>query len=74
MPLTAWVIGGPILHLDAQTLHAAVVLAALPTAQNVLVYAMRYDRSTIVARDAVLLTTLGSLPVVLAVSLLLSPG
>jgi predicted permease len=47
------------------------VLAGLPTAQNVLVYATRYDRSVLVARDAVLLTTLGSLPVLLVVSLLL---
>lgn len=73
MPLTAWVLG-LLVHLDPRTLHAAVTLAALPTAQNVLVYASRYDRSVLVARDAVLLTTLGSLPVVLVVALLLSPG
>src|SRR5206468_11793479 len=73
MPLVAWVIGGPLLHLDPRTLDAAVTLAALPTAQNVLVYASRYDRSVLVARDAVLLTTLGSLPAVLLVALLLSP-
>jgi malonate transporter and related proteins len=74
MPLAAWVLGGPLLHLDPRTLDAAVTLAALPTAQNVLVYASRYDRSVLVARDAVLLTTIGSLPVVLLVALLLSPG
>jgi predicted permease len=72
MPLAAWVLG-LLVHLDPRTLHAAVTLAALPTAQNVLVYASRYDRSVLVARDAVLLTTLGSLPVVLVVALLLSP-
>lgn len=73
MPVAAWILG-LLVHLDPRTLHAAVTLAALPTAQNVLVYASRYDRSVLVARDAVLLTTLGSLPVVLVVALLLSPG
>jgi predicted permease len=71
MPLTAWVFGAFVFRLDAPTLHAAVVLAGLPTAQNVLVYATRYDRSVPVARDAVLLTTVGSLPVLLLVSVLL---
>ena len=71
MPLAAWLLGAFVFRLDQATLYAAVVLAGLPTAQNVLVYATRYDRSVPVARDAVLLTTLGSLPVLLLVSLLL---
>jgi len=71
MPLVAWLLGAFVFRLDDATLHAAVVLAGLPTAQNVLVYATRYDRSVPVARDAVLLTTLGSLPVLLLVSVLL---
>jgi predicted permease len=71
MPLAAWLLGAFVFRLDDPTLHAAVVLAGLPTAQNVLVYATRYDRSTALARDVVLLTTIGSLPVLLLVSLLL---
>jgi predicted permease len=71
MPVAAWLLGAFVFRLDDPTLHAAVVLAGLPTAQNVLVYATRYDRSVPVARDAVLLTTIGSLPVLLLVSLLL---
>ena len=71
MPIAAWLLGAFVFRLDDATLHAAVVLAGLPTAQNVLVYATRYDRSVAVARDAVLLTTIGSLPVLLVVSLLL---
>lgn len=71
MPLTAWILGAFVFHVDADLLRATVILAGLPTAQNVLVYAMRYDRSVILARDTVLLTTLGSLPVLLVVSLLL---
>jgi malonate transporter and related proteins len=74
MPAAAWLFGALVFALEPKLLHAAVVLAALPTAQNVLVYAMRYDRSVTVARDAVLLTTLGSLPVLLAVSLLIPAG
>jgi predicted permease len=70
MPLAAWLLGTFVLPLDRTTLHAAVVLAGLPTAQNVLVYAMRYDRSVLIARDTVLLTTLGSLPVLLLVAVL----
>jgi len=71
MPLTAWIVGALVFHVDADLLRATVILAGLPTAQNVLVYAMRYDRGVILARDTVLLTTLGSLPVLLVVSLLL---
>ena len=74
MPLVAWVLGAFVFGLDARTLHAAVVLAGLPTAQNVLVYATRYERSVTVARDTVLLTTIGSLPVLLLVALLLPSG
>ena len=71
MPLAAYLLGAFVFRLDGPTLHAAVVLAGLPTAQNVLVYATRYDRSVPVARDAVLLSTVGSLPVLLLVSLVL---
>ena len=42
-----------------------VVLAALPTAQNVFSYAQRYERGEIMARDVALITT------VLCVSVLL---
>jgi predicted permease len=70
MPAAAWLLGTFVLPLDQRTLHAAVVLAGLPTAQNVLVYAMRYERSVLIARDTVLLTTLGSLPVLLLVAVL----
>jgi predicted permease len=47
-------------------------MAALPTAQNVLVYALRYDKGEDVARDAGLVTTLLALPVLLVVAATLS--
>lgn len=72
MPIAAWALGR-LFGLDPVSLHAAVVLATLPSAQNVLNYATQYDRSTLLARDTVLLTTIGSLPALVVVSVLLAP-
>ena len=52
-------------------LYAVTVLAALPTAQNVFNFAQRYDTAEVVARDTVFLTTVGSVPVLFGISLLL---
>jgi malonate transporter len=71
MPLVAWGVG-VLLGLDSAQLHAVVVLAALPSAQNVFNYAQRYRTGEVLARDAVLLSTVGSVPVLLVVSLLLT--
>src|SRR3954469_1665013 len=62
-----------LLGLDAQQLYAVVVLAALPSAQNVFNYAQRYERGLVIARDTVLLTTVGSVPVLVLVALILHP-
>jgi len=48
-----------------------VVTASLPTAQNVFMYASRYGAVKDLARDAVLLTTAGFVPVVLLAAALL---
>lgn len=53
-------------------LFAQVVIAALPTAQNVLVYATRYRRGQIMARDTALITTVLSIPGIAVVALLLA--
>ncbi|MEN9621379.1 MAG: hypothetical protein RL499_1572, partial [Actinomycetota bacterium] len=45
----------------------------LPTAQNVFNYAMRYDRAVVMARDAVLITTVLSVPALVVVAALLAP-
>ncbi|MBN8882189.1 MAG: AEC family transporter [Salana multivorans] len=70
-PLLAWVVGTAI-GLDAHALLAVVVIAALPTAQNVFTYAMRYDRGVMVARESVLVTTILAVPVVLVAAAVLS--
>ena len=71
MPAIALAAGALLFRLDPQQLHVAVVLAALPTAQNVHNYATRYGTGVVLARDAGLITTLGAVPVLLATSLLL---
>jgi predicted permease len=71
MPLAAWLVG-TALGLAPAALYAVVVLAALPSAQNVFNYAQRYDRGVVLARDTVLLTTVGSIPVLVVVSLVLA--
>lgn len=73
MPAAAWLLGALVFHLPAPQLHAAVVLAGLPTAQNVLNYATRYGTGVAIARDAGLLTTIGAVPVLLVASLVLVP-
>ncbi|WP_157157523.1 MULTISPECIES: AEC family transporter [unclassified Diaminobutyricimonas] len=65
MPVFAWLLGQFVFGLSGQELFAVVVLAALPTAQNVFNYAQRYDRGVIIARDTVFITTLGSVAVLL---------
>jgi hypothetical protein len=71
MPVVAWAVGRFLFGLEGTALFGVVLLAALPTAQNVLNYAQRYERGVTLARDAVLITTVGAVPVlVLAAALL----
>ena len=62
-PLAAWTIAAQVFALSGQDLLVAVVLACLPTAQNVYVAAVRYETGEVVAKDAVLLTTVLAIPV-----------
>ncbi|GAA0495740.1 AEC family transporter [Microbacterium aurantiacum] len=71
MPAAAWVVAEFVFGLSTQDVLVVVVLAALPTAQNVFNYAQRYDVGEPIARDTVFLTTIGCIPVLLAVTLLL---
>ncbi|MGM7669215.1 AEC family transporter [Microbacterium sp. A93] len=72
MPVAAWVLAGPMLGLPDAEVFIVVVLAALPSAQNVFNYAQNYGVGVGVARDTILLTTIGCLPVLLVANLLLS--
>lgn len=71
MPLAAYLLSTFVFHLDEKDLIAAVMLGALPTAQNAYNYASRYQQSMILTRDIVLLTTCTSLPAMLVISWLL---
>jgi malonate transporter and related proteins len=71
-PVAAYAIGRFALGLDAPELLAVTVLSALPTAQNVFVVATRYDRATLLARDAIFVSTLASVPVVMLISALVA--
>ena len=74
MPLLAWVFGRFVFGLDGQLLFVVVVLAGLPTAQNIFVFAQRYGRGVPLARDVVLITTVGAVPVLVGVAALLAPA
>jgi len=66
-PTLTWGVG-VTLGLSGPALLAVVAMAALPTAQNVLVYAMQYRHGEALARDAGLLTTILCVPVLLVVA------
>lgn len=72
MPLVAWLVGEFLFRLSDQELFAVVVLAALPSAQNVFNYAQRYETGQILARDVVLITTILCVPVLVLVAALLA--
>jgi len=70
MPLIA--LGfGLLLGMRGDHLYEVVVMAALPTAQNVYVAAARYRASENLARDTVLITTIGTVLVLLLISAVL---
>jgi predicted permease len=71
MPIAAFTLGRFVFGMEGHELFAIVVLAALPSAQNVFNYAQRYDRGVIIARDTVLITTVLCIPVLVVVALLL---
>ncbi|MCW3842099.1 AEC family transporter, partial [Micromonospora yasonensis] len=71
-PALAYALGRWVAGLSGVALLAVTVTSALPTAQNVFVYASSYDRSTLLARDVVLLTTVLSVPVLVGIAVLLA--
>jgi predicted permease len=71
MPVLAWVIAAFVFGLSAHDVLIVVVFAALPTAQNVFNYSQRYDVGETISRDTVFLTTVGCVPVLIGITLLL---
>ena len=69
-PLVA-TLAGACLGLTGHALLAVAVVSALPTAQNVFTYAIRYDRGRLLARDTILVTTTLCVPVTLVIAAVL---
>jgi len=74
MPIVAWLLARFVFGIEGDQLFAVVILAGLPTAQNIFVYAQRYNRGVTLARDTVLITTIGSVPILVLVAALLAPS
>lgn len=72
MPLVAWATARYLFDLSPHDVLIVTVLAALPTAQNVFNYAQRFDVGETIARDTVFLTTVGCVPILLGITLLLA--
>ncbi|HIY66761.1 MAG TPA: AEC family transporter [Candidatus Agrococcus pullicola] len=73
MPVIAWVLAAFVFGLEPVHVYAVTVMAALPTAQNMYQYALRYNTGEIIARDVIFVTTLASIPVMLVIAWLVHP-
>lgn len=72
-PAVAGVIAVAVFGVTGRELVTAMVLAALPTAQNVYIYAGQYGTGQQLARDTAVVTTLAAIPVLMAITVLV-PG
>ncbi|GAB3832757.1 AEC family transporter [Kribbella italica] len=71
-PAIAYAVGRWVLGLEGHALLAPTLLAALPTAQNVYVYAVHYRTGQQLARSTVMLSTLLSIPTMTLITGLLA--
>ncbi len=72
MPVLAFALGQFVFHLPPHELFAAVILACLPTAQNIYTYASVYKSEVFATRDVVFTTTIVSLPLMFVVASLMA--
>lgn len=72
MPVAAYLLGQFLFHLPHDDLFAATALAALPTAQNLFNFASRYNQNVGLARDIVLLSSIGAIPSLLVIAALMT--
>ena len=71
-PLTAYLVARFVFDLGDLALLAVTVTAALPTAQNIFIHATRYGQAPILARDAIFVTTLLSVPTLFVIAAFLA--
>lgn len=70
-PLAAWALAALAFGLEGAALFSVVVLAALPTAQNVFNYATHYRTGEVLTREVVLLSTFLTIPALFTITFLL---
>jgi len=70
-PALAWVLAYFVFGLREELLVASVIMAGLPTAQNIFVTASRYNHGVIVAKDTVLITTICAIPLMMLLAVVL---
>ncbi|MFI8190591.1 AEC family transporter [Streptomyces sp. NPDC085946] len=70
-PLAAWALAAGVFGLRGAALLDVVVTSSLPAAQNLFTYASRYRVGEVLAREAILLSTVVSVPVLVVVAALL---
>ncbi|MEV0979304.1 AEC family transporter [Streptomyces sp. NPDC049915] len=70
-PLIAWLLARAVFGLHGAALLDVVVTSALPAAQNLFTYASRYRVAESLARESILLSTVASVPVLVAVAAVL---
>jgi malonate transporter and related proteins len=61
-----------LLGLHGLDVLAVTVIAALPTAQNVFTFAVRYDTGTSLARDSIFISTIAAVPVLIVIAAVLA--
>jgi malonate transporter len=71
MPAVAFLLA-VALGLGRDATYAVTVLAGLPTAQNVFLYGQRFQTGLVLVRDAVFLSTVACVPLLLLIALLFS--
>ncbi|BBH67706.1 membrane protein [Actinoplanes sp. OR16] len=69
MPLAAFVLAMAF-GLSRDAAYTVTILAALPTAQNIYLYAQRFGTGLVLIRDAIFVSTVGCLPVMLLITVL----
>lgn len=70
-PVLAWALASAVFGLRGARLLDVVVTSALPAAQNLFTYASRYRVAETLAREAILLSTILSVPVLVGVAAVL---
>ncbi|MFD7240574.1 AEC family transporter [Streptomyces massasporeus] len=70
-PLVAWALASGVFGLRGALLLDVVVTSALPAAQNLFTYASNYRVGEVLAREAILLSTVVAVPVLVVVAAVL---